>query len=123
MGWCWIEDGSQVVTHSPPRRRRRPRLSMGRIYLAFLVSLMIMALPLGIAAPYIPGAGYVQQLALAAFVVLIIPGIYLLPTVIASARRDPDVWVIGIVNLVFGWTLVVWLFCLLDAVSGVGSRD
>ncbi len=45
--------------------------------------------------------------------------LYLLPTIIAFTRRHRNRWVIGIVNLVFGFTLIVWLVCLIWALNRV----
>ncbi len=38
--------------------------------------------------------------------------IYFLPTVIVYNRNKRYFWLIFLLNLFFGWTIVVWLVCL-----------
>ena len=44
--------------------------------------------------------------------------VYLAPTLIAARRGRSDAGGIFIVNVVFGWTGVAWVFLLARAVSG-----
>ena len=34
--------------------------------------------------------------------------IYLLPTLIAAYRHANSIWSIAVLNLLFGWTLIMW---------------
>ncbi|WP_119343148.1 superinfection immunity protein [Facilibium subflavum] len=47
---------------------------------------------------------------------LIILLIYFLPSYIAFKKRHPHSILIFIINLLFGFTLIVWLVCLIIAV-------
>ena len=45
--------------------------------------------------------------------------IYLIPTVVAFRRRNPNRWIIGALNLTLGGTGIVWLGCLVWACGAV----
>jgi|HubBroStandDraft_4_1064222.scaffolds.fasta_scaffold1195000_2 hypothetical protein len=46
---------------------------------------------------------------------IIIIGLYMLPTVIASARDHPRRRAIMLLNILFGWTLIGWILLFLWA--------
>ena len=41
-----------------------------------------------------------------------------LPTFVGCSRGVNACWLLAMINLLFGWTIVGWLFCLLWAVVG-----
>ncbi|MFK7958390.1 MAG: superinfection immunity protein [Lysobacterales bacterium] len=43
--------------------------------------------------------------------------IYLLPTFIAAYRHANSLWAIAVLNLLFGWTLVMWFGASLWAIT------
>ncbi len=43
--------------------------------------------------------------------------IYLLPTLIAAYRHANSLWAIAVLNLLFGWTLVMWFGASLWAIT------
>ncbi|MGP2490709.1 superinfection immunity protein [Mesorhizobium sp. PUT5] len=56
--------------------------------------------------------------------VLVILGVvYFLPTIIAFHRQHPNRWVILILNVVLGGTIIVWLGCLVWAFKAVHLTD
>ncbi len=44
-------------------------------------------------------------------------GLYFLPTIVALARKRPNVLPIGLLNLFLGWTLVGWVVALVWATA------
>jgi RsiW-degrading membrane proteinase PrsW (M82 family) len=48
--------------------------------------------------------------------VLLVLGFYWLPSILASARRHPDLVTVVVVNALLGWTVVGWLSALARAV-------
>ncbi len=56
-------------------------------------------------------------------ILLVIIGliIHFIPTIIAFKRHTSSRWVIFLVNLFFGWTLLVWIIALIWACEG--SRE
>ena len=44
--------------------------------------------------------------------------IYFIPTVIAFKRTAASKWAIFLVNLFFGWTLLIWIVALIWACEG-----
>jgi len=48
--------------------------------------------------------------------VLLVLGLYWLPSILASARRHPDLVTVVVVNALLGWTVVGWLSALAKAV-------
>jgi len=48
--------------------------------------------------------------------------VYLLPTIIAVARSHPAGPLIFMVNIAFGWTLLVWIICIIWAFSNDLAR-
>jgi Superinfection immunity protein len=51
------------------------------------------------------------------FHLLILAGLYFLPTLIASGRHLPERGAIGVFNLLLGWTIIGWLIALLWAIT------
>ena len=49
--------------------------------------------------------------------------IYFLPTSIARKRDLATTWPLFWVNLLFGWTLIGWLFCVLWAATGATAAQ
>ena len=47
-----------------------------------------------------------------AFLVLIVLGLYFLPTIVALARHVPDRGTVIVVNTMLGWTLLGWVFSM-----------
>ena len=43
--------------------------------------------------------------------------IYMLPTLIAYARDIPARQLITVINIILGWTLIVWVICFIWALS------
>jgi hypothetical protein len=54
---------------------------------------------------------------------LIIIGSYLLPTLIASARGHRSTAAIGVVNILFGWTFIGWIWALIWSLTGNVRSD
>ena len=50
--------------------------------------------------------------------VILIVAIYMLPTLIAYGRDHPRRSTIGLVNVLFGWTLLGWLVAFVWALVG-----
>ena len=48
---------------------------------------------------------------------LLIAIIYMLPTLIAYGRDIPARQTITVVNIILGWTLIVWLICFIWSLS------
>lgn len=49
-------------------------------------------------------------------VVVVLAMIYFLPTTIALIRGCTKSTIIGVLNFIFGWTGILWLFCLIWAI-------
>jgi hypothetical protein len=47
---------------------------------------------------------------------------YLLPAIVAVKRRHPNVWAIGILNVLLGWTLIGWVAALVWSALRVEHR-
>ncbi len=62
------------------------------------------------------GSGFL--LCLTAFLFVL----YFLPVIIAFRRRVSSRWALAFVCAFFGWTLIVWLSCLIWAATGA-TRD
>jgi len=56
-------------------------------------------------------------------VLLIIGGIYFLPTIISAIRGHHNQVPILIVNIFFGWTLLGWIVALIWATTAVRNFD
>lgn len=52
---------------------------------------------------------------LAVILIIVIGLIYFMPTLVAFKRNHPNRWVIFVLNLCLGATLVAWLICLIWA--------
>ena len=48
---------------------------------------------------------------------------YLLPTFVASRRGHLSVMAIGLANLLFGWTFIGWIACMIWALTGDTRRN
>ncbi|MEG1350636.1 MAG: superinfection immunity protein [Hafnia sp.] len=59
-------------------------------------------------------------LALSAVIAL---ALYLTPTMIALGREHRHQYVIGAVNVCFGWTVLVWLLCLVWSALPVRPKE
>jgi hypothetical protein len=60
------------------------------------------------------------QIAIIAVIVIvfIVTLIHFVPTIIAFKRGAASRWIIFLVNLFFGWTIIVWLVTLIWACEG-----
>jgi hypothetical protein len=59
-----------------------------------------------------------------ALLLMVVAFLYLLPSLIAFARDHPRRGLLTAVNLLFGWTLIVWIASFLWALRGeVPERD
>jgi hypothetical protein len=47
---------------------------------------------------------------------VIMVGIYLLPTFVACAYNKKNKWIIAILNLLFGWTIIGWVVLLIVSI-------
>jgi hypothetical protein len=43
--------------------------------------------------------------------------LYLLPTLVADSRHHKNVWAIGALNLLLGWTFLGWILALVWALT------
>jgi hypothetical protein len=48
---------------------------------------------------------------------LILLGLYFLPTLVARGRHLPESAAIGLLNLFLGWTLIGWVIALIWAIT------
>jgi len=48
---------------------------------------------------------------------ILIAIIYMLPTLIAFARDLPARQLITVINIILGWTLIVWVICFIWALT------
>ena len=61
-------------------------------------------------------------LGLALLMVVILVGLYLLPSIVAATRQVPHAGPVVIVNVFLGWTLIGWVVALALAVRDVPQR-
>ncbi len=54
---------------------------------------------------------------------MLIAILYMLPTLVAYARDIPRRQVITVVNIILGWTLVVWVIAFIWAMSAQTSPE
>ncbi len=54
---------------------------------------------------------------------ILIVGLYMLPTLIAFARDHPSRARIGVVNILFAWTMVVWVVVFIWALAAQHDDD
>ena len=54
---------------------------------------------------------------------MLIAAIYLLPTIFAYARDLPQRHVIALINILFGWTLLVWVIAFVWALAAPAPVD
>jgi Superinfection immunity protein len=54
--------------------------------------------------------------------ILLVLGVYWLPSIVARIERHPDLVRIVIVNALLGWTVVGWAWAVVRLVSGRQSR-
>ena len=45
--------------------------------------------------------------------------VYFIPTFIAFARHHQSRWAIFILDLLLGWSVIVWIICLVWSLTGV----
>jgi hypothetical protein len=57
------------------------------------------------------------------FVLLMLVGVYFLPTLVGADRKVPNLASVAVINFFLGWTLVGWVVALAMAVRTVGHRD
>lgn len=53
---------------------------------------------------------------------LIAVGLYFLPTIIAAARRLPDVIQVALLNFFLGWSVIGWIIALIWAAKPMPER-
>jgi Superinfection immunity protein len=63
----------------------------------------------------------ISALDMAGLIVLVL-GVYWLPSIVARIKRHPDLVSIVIVNALLGWTVVGWAWAVVRLVSGPGHR-
>jgi hypothetical protein len=49
---------------------------------------------------------------------LVAIALYLLPAIVAAARKHPSGWAIFILNLLLGWTVLGWIIALIWSATG-----
>lgn len=59
----------------------------------------------------------------ALFVIVMIIGVYWIPTFLAFDRNVPSAWSIAVINCFLGWTLVGWVVALALAVRTVPHKE
>jgi hypothetical protein len=52
-----------------------------------------------------------------------IVGIYLLPTFVACAYKKRNKWIIAILNLLLGWTIIGWVVLLIISIFNGKSNE
>lgn len=48
-------------------------------------------------------------------ILMVLVGLYFLPTAIAAQRSHPNIWPIAIVNFFLGWSVLGWVAALVMA--------
>src|SRR5208282_134653 len=48
--------------------------------------------------------------------------LYLLPAIIACMRRHPDAHIIGVINILFGWAIIIYCLIFIMAVWRINPR-
>jgi hypothetical protein len=59
-----------------------------------------------------------QSAGMGMFMMLFLFCLYMIPAIIAGARKHSSATAICIINLVFGWTGIIWFVCLFWACMG-----
>jgi hypothetical protein len=54
---------------------------------------------------------------------IMIVGIYLLPTFVGCARNKRSKWIIAILNLLLGWTIIGWVVLLIMSILNGKSNE
>lgn len=54
-----------------------------------------------------------------ALLVLVVLGLYWLPSILVYRRRHPDLFTVVVVNALFGWTIIGWIVALARALRPV----
>ena len=54
--------------------------------------------------------------------ILLVLGVYWLPSIVARIQRHPDLVLIVIVNALLGWTMVGWAWAVIRLVNGRPSH-
>jgi hypothetical protein len=55
--------------------------------------------------------------------IVVVPAVYMLPTIIGWRRRVPHLGSIAVINIFLGWTFIGWVVALAMAVRSVKSPD
>ncbi|MCW1650463.1 superinfection immunity protein [Campylobacter jejuni] len=56
------------------------------------------------------------------FVTILLFILYMLPAIIGLSRKHSNWLIISLLNLFFGWTIIVWLVCLIWSFTGSFSK-
>ncbi|MCW1599327.1 superinfection immunity protein [Campylobacter jejuni] len=56
------------------------------------------------------------------FVTILLFVLYMLPAIIGLSRKHSNWLIISLLNLFFGWTIIVWLVCLIWSFTGSLSK-
>ena len=86
------------------------RVTVGRVYAAVIAGLIVASLGLRM---WPAGSGTIESRLMDWLILLAIPGLYWLPTLIASIRRSDATWLILAWNTLAGWTGLAWIVCLI----------
>lgn len=111
----------------PTRRPRDPRPARLATTVVNLAALIAALWGLIRAALYL--LKYYNTAAAAVFVVAFVlvgvdaAAIYMYPTLVALARNRDRVWGLAAVNLLLGWTIILWLVALVWAYTGTAERS
>jgi hypothetical protein len=57
-----------------------------------------------------------------AALLIVVIGLYLIPTIVAVIRKVPNVGSVVVINLLLGWSLIGWVVALAMAVRTVPPR-
>ncbi len=102
---CGIDSPAAKASKTPSLRATDSKSLVGMLALLFIAAL---------AGKLLGGIFFVVGgIALLVFSI----GIYFLPSFIAIDRDHPNTISIIVINLLFGWTLIGWLICLVWAFS------
>ena len=63
------------------------------------------------------------QAVLSLVVLVLLIGLYFLPTVLAFIRRVPNVIQVALVNFFFGWSVIGWIIALIMAVRPAATAS
>jgi hypothetical protein len=74
-----------------------------------------------VSPPVIASAGAEPGLGIGLAVVLLL-GLYFLPTIVATARKVPNVGSVFVINVFLGWTFIGWVVALAMAARSRPQR-